>query len=426
MQLLKYLPKHAWDVTVLTPEFVHVPQLHDRISVPSFDPESMALVPAGIDIYRTSSFPSIVRDHLSNPTVKRLGKALLQGESIRLWAARMLSHPSWLPFAVGTGWRICRQIPVDLIVATGPPFTNHLIGAVLKRLLDVPLVVEFRDAWTSEPRFDAYSAKRRLLEKWAERFMVESSDRVVAVTEDVRADFVQRYPGSGASHFACLPNGFDRAEFEGLLPIPRPVAESCRWFVYTGGLGGIRNPKHLLKGIRCLLDRNPRLADRLAIHIVGRCSRLTDGTSVDEQVRQFDLTGVVTVVGEVTRQESLRYQMAADVLLSIVGDIPEKYAWTYGIGAKLLDYSCAGRPVLNIGSPGATADFIEETNLGKSVSLRNPEEIAAAIEMAIHRYGEYCQMYTPNRLALSRYDVRSIAQDFADLLNGCANELQKG
>ena len=126
--------------------------------------------------------------------------------------------------AAAWGWaacvvRVARRLLIDgrfdLLYASGPPFPHVLAAAHLSRARSIPLVVDFRDAWSLDPFEDGAWPKRvakRALCRWAyptfERRIFDAADAIVSNTPSMAAAYGPRVREGGAAH-ALVPNGFD-------------------------------------------------------------------------------------------------------------------------------------------------------------------------------------------------------------------------
>ncbi|MEJ2050867.1 MAG: hypothetical protein P8Y60_13715, partial [Calditrichota bacterium] len=95
-------------------------------------------IPVEVSIYRTESLDpfriaQLIRKYL--PGRKRKAKNITQESSGFLRKLSSLvfipdSRILWLPFAVYKIWRINRQSPLDLMIATMPPFMVGIIAKI--------------------------------------------------------------------------------------------------------------------------------------------------------------------------------------------------------------------------------------------------------------------------------------------------------
>ncbi|MBV9543096.1 MAG: glycosyltransferase, partial [Chloroflexi bacterium] len=234
----RYLPMYGWRPVVLTV---------DAAWATNRDDDLLRLVPHRLEVVRTASLEgkpasssrrgpeeSAAQERNasgraggrgSEPTLPREVGAADCGPHMRervakwlvpAWSRRQLghlrrfpdAHLGWLPFAIAAAWR--RQ-DVDLVYSSSGPFTCHLVGLILSKLLRKPWVAELRDGWYLWNRaiFADYPGWRGPIERRLEAAVIRSADRVLLVTERMAAAFRSQYADVPADHFRVVTNGFD-------------------------------------------------------------------------------------------------------------------------------------------------------------------------------------------------------------------------
>jgi glycosyltransferase involved in cell wall biosynthesis len=307
----------------------------------------------------------------------RTGGALAQGVGgrVRGWLVPD-AQVGWMPHAIWRGLRSVRRRGGRLLFSTSPPASSHLVALALKRMTGLPWVADFRDCWTYDPLDEALARDglRLQAERALEARVVGEADRVIAVTEVARQDFLVRYP-EAARKVALIPNGF--------VPLPAPlpnggVGEGERRggearrngrlrLVYTGTFSRShpgRSPEALFEALRGMPDA-PELV------LVGA---LTEAER--EMARDLIERGVVRVVGPVSREEALAYQRSADLLVLV--DHPRTVRAS-NVPSKLYEYAATGRPVLALVPDGAARDLILQLEAGRAVAPDAPEEVRRAV-----------------------------------------------
>jgi glycosyltransferase involved in cell wall biosynthesis len=419
LKMVQHLAREDWDITVLTPrrgeQFVYPYDLALLAQVPTdvrvlgtFTPESWVRPGNVPSNSRSSPVPHARVSVLSFRSLyRRVYKQL--GALVGIPEATIM----WLPFAMWAGLRVLHQSKPRVIFATAPPYSVPLVATALKKLTGIPLVLEFRDAWVAEPaRMCNSNIWRRKLETRQEEWCIRAADRVVSVTEGVTRDFIERYARFvDPETFVTIPNGYDREDFRAVSAIKDVTKDRFR-IVHTGGLGNERTPKYFLKALQSLFQRCPDLRSKLEVVFVGQSGRFFDGKHMEEYVQTYGLEGVVHTTGFVSRQESLRYQLTADLLLLLVGVVPAKKSQCYGLSAKVFDYALAGKPVLAVAEEGATADFVRASGIGEVVSHHDTVGIVAGVERALA--GQFA--YQPRQDVLAAYDYTSLMQRVEALL----------
>lgn len=126
-------------------------------------------------------------------------------------AQRLLALPtgslSWF-----RRWRdvvdVLESSGADVVVATSPPHDLHLFAVAAARKVGLPLVLDFRDPFVGDNRYDwPRSPPWRQMTRALERWYIGSADAVITAGADHVEDLRSRYPDR-ASRIHLVPNGF--------------------------------------------------------------------------------------------------------------------------------------------------------------------------------------------------------------------------
>ena len=279
---------------------------------------------------------------------------------------------SWILPAIWKGWRHAHANRPDVVYSSGPPFSAHLVGAALARLLRVPWVVDFRDPWARAPwREDRFEFERSA---WAalERFVVRRANAVVFVTDTNRQDFARQY-GAAAARFSLVPNGCEVRDFDGLTRRP-----SAGRFVmlHAGSLYGARNPATLFRALAAAIAKGRIDPATFRLRFIGRLG--VPGVDLPAVAGELGLQSVVEFAQHMPRRDSLQEMVDASALL-IVQPIT-----TVSIPAKLYEYMAAGRPILALAEPGGeTAALVTRARAGLAVLADDQAAIEEALESVV-------------------------------------------
>lgn len=274
-------------------------------------------------------------------------------------------HVGWVPDAVRRGYRIAKSRSVDVIYATGGPWSGLIAAAILHKLCGVRLLLDFRDPWVSNPNLAGKSPFSRWLQRKMEAVCVRMSSTVIANTERLRQDFLARYPKLDASRFTTVTNGFEH------LLSSRSRSDGCFTLVHAGTLYTSRNPLNLLRAIVALVKSGAIPPDRFRVQLVGGLSIANQ--EIQSELRSELLKNVVAITPRVSHDHVLSIQAEASALLLIQIGFPLQ------VPRKLYEYMSLSLPVLAIAETGsATANMVKELDLGY-VAEDSVQSIKAAI-----------------------------------------------
>ena len=421
-QVVSRLAEFGWEVTVLSARWDEGRHAAwDPVLLDSIPSSVRILRPWNLDNWRRRGQAAQKKTEPLTPLKQGGLKKRLAGWARTLWIALNIPDPAmtWRPLAFWAGLREIHTRRPDVILATSPAQSNLLVGRTLSWLTDIPLVTEFRDAWTVEPVRNRLKGinywPRSAHERAMERSVVKRSQYVISMTEGLTADFQQRYGKLHANRFVTIPNGYVRGELETAQgSADRRPADGVFHIVYTGKLSDRRTPRAFFQALAAFLEQYPAQRGKLCLDIVGLCYPFDDGSTIEQQLTEYSLQDVVRLHGFVSRAESLIWQASADLLLLVVGRVPAETAWVYGLAAKAFDYTVIGRPVFCVAEQGPTARYIKDSGIGEVYGHADLDGMSRALERAIS--GGF--HYAPQDQVISAYEFGALMQRLHLLLEG--------
>ena len=315
-------------------------------------------------------------------------------------------HIGWVPDAVRAGYRIAKATRIDCIYATGGPWSCLLAGAILSRLYGIPLVLDFRDPWVSNPNLNGKSVLSRWLQRKMESMCVSSSKIVIANTEELKQDFVSRYVSMDPSRFVTITNGFE--------DLPEEVNCSAEQFilVHAGALYQPRNPLNFLRAVIELVKAGVIPAKTFRIQLIGGVS--IEDPAVESELRCEVLRDVLEVIPRVSHGDALALQRRASGLLLIQTGFPLQ------VPRKLYEYLSLARPILTITEPhSATARTVNELRLGY-VAADDIASIKRAI-VALYEQWKSGEPLSIDQQSLQAYDNRYLSARVREIMLGISH-----
>jgi glycosyltransferase involved in cell wall biosynthesis len=332
----------------------------------------------------------------------------------------------WSSYAIFKCINIINKENIEIVYSTAPPFSNHILSVLLKKLTKKPLVTDFRDAWIANPvREWQYPKVRRAVESLLEKIVIRSSDRVISTTEGITQDFRCRYPLESANKFITIPNGYDREEVALPKQDKRTDTHKMR-IVHTGYLKMERSPKFFLEALRLLFDERPEIEAEMEVYFIGENSEFIDGKKIGDYIKQYKLQRVVILTGHVPRIEAAYHQTQSDILLLIIGVVPKDQVFTYGIASKVFDYMIAGKPVLALADTGPVSELIENTGIGCVLEPSDVKGIKEYLSNAFDMYKENRLNVSADMIEIAKYDVQLLTKKLAELFGTCTQDTSRG
>lgn len=219
--LVKYLPNYGISPIVLT-----VNKGDDQLDI---DLHNQIL--QNTNVYRSACFdPNIILRIITHGDTKRKYREITEHYSQRQKSRlakvadffnRMIIPDVkifWFPFAFKKAKSIFSSHKIDLVFSTSPRQTTHLIAYIISKKYNVPMIADFRDPWTQGKLGITRPFPFKNIDLLLERTILQHSRNVISVTEEIKKDFVRRYPTVNKDKFIVVTNGFDSEEFHAVKP----------------------------------------------------------------------------------------------------------------------------------------------------------------------------------------------------------------
>ena len=192
LKSLKYWNYRKFDVSVLTvkPSYAY-----------AGDPSLEKDIPVAVSVYKSGTvdpfrFLFLLKKFLPGSFPVRRSAVKESGQSLRRFSNFFLlpdSRIPWLPLALKQLGKIHRSHPVNLIVATMPPFTAGIIANCADRLWKIPYLLDFRDAWTRNPYLPSVSALHQAIQEKLEQRTIQAAAGYVFVNPRLGDYYQKKY-----------------------------------------------------------------------------------------------------------------------------------------------------------------------------------------------------------------------------------------
>jgi glycosyltransferase involved in cell wall biosynthesis len=321
---------------------------------------------------------------------------------------------SWIAPAVARILTLKGQTRPDVVLATGGPWTNFVVGRVLAHRLRCPLIVDYRDPWTCNPY---YSFGARFLTEKArrlERSICGAASRVITNTEELKTKLCVEYPEIEQKCIA-IPNGFDpeilgtESYNVGHTAGPEPVAKGYE-LCHFGTVYGKRTPGMLFQAVWELYQEGVLKSEQLRLRFVGAWE------STDEEcnnlAQDLEKHGLLARESPMSHQLCVNHMKKAPVLLVVQPESPLQ------VPGKIYEYIAVGRPLLLIGGEGATAGLVQRHSLGVTC----PNELKELKKTLRQLVSGSIRLTPPDRHTVERFSYRRLASSLADALNDVERE----
>ena len=416
LKFVKYLREYKWEPVVLT-----VRNGNDHFH-PN-DPSLLMKIPVAMEVVRTREIniiAKVIRSLRGKVPVKHSGSGDGQGKGIAavIMKLRRLLYNSiwfpdeknyWIPGAIATGLRILSDRDISAIYVSGYPWSSFLVGAFLSRLKGKPLILDFRDAWTLNPR----KLWDNRLQRYWENMVLAQASKVIFATNLMREGYIERYPFMDKEKFVTITNGYDFDDFQ---YYKKKVTRIDKRFLitFTGTfndnippLDTDQSPYYFLQGLSRMLKEKD-ISKNIRIRFVGDF-----GKNNKVLVKEMGLEDVVEFAGHVSHDKCIQYQTETDLLLLIIYTCE----WSKSVlTGKLFEYIGAGKPILALVPDGEAKDLIIEDKLGIIVK---PKDIDGIKNTILKFYTDWEQgklKFEEHNSAVNKYEMRTLTKKLVDTI----------
>jgi glycosyltransferase involved in cell wall biosynthesis len=319
---------------------------------------------------------------------------------------------AWLKPAVAFAKKWPQAEIPDVVLATGGPWTSHLVGQHLARYWRVPYIVDYRDPWTSNPYVSFGSSYLNGKARRLEQSVCRAAKRVITNTHELRVQLEHDYPGLGGK-ILTITNGFDPDSFVTGRTMPgntgqgptHQAGKAKLELCHFGTVYGKRTPAVLFQALHDLHQAGRVSSEQLRIRFIGAWE--VSEPRCEDLAQRLEKVGLLRREPPVPYQECLQQMCEADALLVVQPDSPLQ------IPGKIYEYVATQRPLLLVGGEGATANLVQRHRLG----LACPND-AGKIRQLMGDVLEGRQVLSASPQAeIDRFNYRSLTADLACVLD---------
>jgi len=381
--LAKYINKEKWQVSVLTPKTSDSSMGYAK-SVESIEDVQM-IYTGNINISSLRRLKDIQKKD-KQQTQKIYISRILKQKIYSFLSSVTIPDKGivWVPFAIVKALKVVKHDNIQVIFTTSPLFSNHLVGLVLKKWLKVQWVADFRDFHYVE-NYEKTKLKRRHADRWLEKSVINSADKVLFIAESMKDEYCKHYPALKEKSYAVY-NGFE-PELE--LKIDTIPQKQHLTIFYAGSFyAGERSPSPLLLILDKLIEKGSIDTKDIQIRIAGNVEE-----SIVQDMAQYKVFESVEFLGLIPRQQVLEEIRSSHLLWLIVGNTKKHYM---GFPIKGYEYIAAQRKILAFVPSGSEADhIITKYNLGYVMSSKVDGE---PLEKNITLFGQIIDKYKRSTL----------------------------
>lgn len=248
-----------------------------------------------------------------------------------------------------------------------------------------------------------------------ERSAWKKADAIVGVSKGI----CLRVDRKNRKKTHLVTNGYDKGDRVITDRNPKP---DRLVFAFTGSMyGGTRDLSVFFKSLRELIDKSEIDEDKIHIDFAGTKSA---SDIFHTQASKYNVDNLIIDHGKVPREEALKIQDSADVLLAPSYDYEDGNGGI--ITGKIFEYMSAEKPVIAVIvgdiNHSELADIVRRTNIGFAYEEAHDDEdykmLCNHLLDIYHQKMENGSIdYNPNQRELRRYDYRYLSRKFMRIMD---------
>ncbi len=402
LKFVKYLPEYDIDPVVYCPE---------NPNYPIIDESLVNEIPNNITILKQPiNEPYGLASIFSKGSSKKISSGVIPKAKKQSFIEKTMlyvrgnffipdARKNWVKPSVEFLSDYIKEHQIETIITTGPPHSLHLIGLQLKASLGVKWFADFRDPWTTI----GYHKDLKLTESSKakhlslEQKVLNTADQIIVTSNHTKNEFQTKTK----QPITVITNGYDshNVRVEG--------KDEKFTLSHIGSLLSERNPVVLWETLSELIKENKAFSEVFRLQLVGVVS-----DDVIESIHKNGLKNYVDVVGYVSHDDALKFQMKSQLLLLIEIDSEDTKAI---IAGKVFEYLISETPILAMGPKDADVEkIITSTNTGTYFSYNQKAEL----KLQLLTYFEAFQNNTlkVNAIGLQPYSRRALTEKLAKLI----------
>ena len=370
----------------------------------------VTLPPEGVKVYRTRSlFSPGSWVEVANAVYARLRRICKLPPSYGLYAFLLniwlpdIFAP-WIPGAVLKGLHLEKE-GFGTIYASCSPLSGAVVGAILKKRLGIPLILDFRDPMTNRIHGRPESPIDKLKQCVEER-LLRFCDHLILVSRETEERYLNTYPFLEGK-VSVIYNGFDEAF---LMQEERSRSSNSRFtLLYSGNFyHNLVDPEPFFEALKRVLQSGATRQESFLFRYVGAMNDW-----VRMLVKEKGLESVVEVTGFVDRGEVVKFLRDADAVLL--------RNYKPCITTKLYEGLAMGKVFLATVGPGEVESMVRKYSPESVVvNPENTEAIAEGIRVLYSRWENSEIRDKASQSYLKENNWQALTGRLVDVLDRCS------
>ena len=401
LKLIKYLSRKNWDFTVVTSN-------GNETNLPS-DESLNSDLPKGVEVVRIDNSKS----HWNSSAGNRFSTLIKSTFLIRFISSLLFipdRHKKWIKTVKEKIIQIVDAKQFDLILISSPPYSLVVLAAELTQQLSIPVVLDMRDPWTTNP-YKIYPTPWHFKQdRKMEYDNIKQIKYGISAYKSLLGFYRESVRDFKQENWRYIPNGYDEEDFSSL--IPQKLDDGKFHIAFSGTFySHINKPLFLLKGIAAV-DKPQR--DKICFHHIGKSA-----INLKKIARRYGLENNIVEWGYQDHKSCLNILAGMDALCFILDSSNKNSGNT--IGGKVYEYLRFGKPILAL-TPlkGESAAIINQTGAGIVIDPYDHKLIAKTIKS----WASSQEKNIPNQ-NISIFERSNLAQQYYEFFEQIISQNKK-
>lgn len=402
LKFVKYLPEFGIEPIVYCPENPNYPIIDE--SLVNEIPTTITILkqPISEPYALASIFSKGKSKTISSGVIPKAKKQSLIEKTMLYVRGNFFipdARKNWIQPSVSFLSDYIKKHHIETIITTGPPHSLHLIGLQLKARLGVKWLADFRDPWTTIGYHKDLKLTNASKVKHIdlELKVLNAADEIIVTSNHTKNEFQTKTK----QPISVITNGYDSHS------VRVEVKDEQFTLSHIGSLLSERNPLVLWETLSELIKENSAFSEAFKLQLIGVVS-----DDVIESIHKNGLRNHLEVVGYVSHDEALQFQMKSQLLLLIEIDSEDTKAI---IAGKVFEYLISETPILAIGPKDADVEqIIKSTNTGTYFNYKQKVELKSQILSYFEAYQN--NSLEVNAIGLQPYSRKALTQKLSAII----------
>jgi hypothetical protein len=328
-----------------------------------------------------------------------------------------------------------------IVLATLPPFSMLPVALKTAERYGLPLMVDFRDAWSQWRTLPFGTRIHYQLNLILERKYLQRAGAIITTSLQTLNDFRELHPKIQDSKFHYIPNGYEgnpaqwtppdlnkqtikigyvgsfyysvEARKQMLAPWWKKRGHRKLQYMPKKQDWLYRSPFFFFKTLQWIQKNASELFERIRIEFVGK-----KPAWLEDMIGEMNLKDVVVLLGERSHEEAIRFQRDCDMLLitsaKMIG------GRDYSVAGKTFEYIQTQKPILSFACEGAQKDLLEKTGIAL---ICNPDALEESANKII-RFVAGEIILSPDQAFISSLSRKRLCGELAHIINELQSDSQ--